>query len=123
MADAVGNLRSQEELLQPNIEDLDLAGRSAPVKSKGAKPRTRRRGATHYEHVYWVARPARLLPRLIHGRTAGPVFAGDRRPGPGQYLGERDLCPDTGRARLSYDLLDAATTLDGPGTGWYLHEL
>jgi site-specific recombinase XerD len=35
-----------EELLQLNIEDLDLAGRSAPVKSKGAEPRTRRRGAT-----------------------------------------------------------------------------
>ncbi|MET8653725.1 hypothetical protein [Nocardia aurea] len=35
--------------------------------------------------------------------------------------------PDTGRARLSYDqardLLDAATTLDGPETGWDLHEL
>ena len=34
-----------EELLQVNIEDLDLAGRCCPVKSKGAKPRTRRRGA------------------------------------------------------------------------------
>jgi integrase len=37
-----------EELLQLNIEDLDLAGRSAPVKSKGAEPRTRRRGATTF---------------------------------------------------------------------------
>jgi len=64
-----------EEILQVNIEYLDLAARSAPVKSKGAKPRTRRRGASHYEHVletvYWDAGTARLLPRLIRGRTRG----------------------------------------------------
>ncbi|AWZ23038.1 site-specific integrase [Rhodococcus ruber] len=120
-----------EELLQLNIEDLDLAGRCARVKSKGAKPRTRRRGATHHEHVletvYWDAGTARLLPRLLRGRTHGPVFLTHRRPGPGKYLADRDLCPDTEHARLSYDqardLLDAATATDGPGTGWDLHEL
>ncbi|MEU1522730.1 site-specific integrase [Nocardia rhamnosiphila] len=120
-----------KELLQINIEDLDIAARCAPVKSKGAKPRIRRRGATHHEHVlenvYWDAGTARLLPRLISGRTNGPVFLGHRRPGPGKYLAERDVCPDTGRARLSYDqardLLDAATAVDGPGTGGDLHEL
>jgi site-specific recombinase XerD len=120
-----------EELLQLNIEDLDLAGRCARVKSKGAEPRTRRRGATHHEHVletvYWDAGTARLLPRLIRGRIRGPVFVTHRRPGPGKYLADRDLCPDTGLARLSYDqardLLDAATATDGPGTGWDLHEL
>ena len=88
------------ELLQLNIEDLDLAGRCARVKSKGAKPRTRRRGAAHHEHVletvYWDAGTARLLPRLIRGRTRGPVFVTHRRPGPGKYLADRDLCPDTG---------------------------
>ncbi|MGW4720459.1 tyrosine-type recombinase/integrase [Nocardia sp. NPDC004260] len=118
-----------EELLQLNIEDLDLASRCARVKSKGAKPRTRRRGAAHHEHVletvYWDAGTARLLPRLIRGRTRGPVFVTHRRPGPGKYLADRDLCPDTGLARLSYDqardLLDAAT--GEPGTGWDLHEL
>ncbi|WP_245547517.1 hypothetical protein [Nocardia brevicatena] len=55
------------------------------------------------------------------------MFVTHRRPGPGKYLAERDLCPDTGLARLSYDqardLLDAATALDGHGTGWDLHEL
>jgi site-specific recombinase XerD len=120
-----------EELLQLNIEDLDLAGRTAAVKSKGAKPRTRRRGATHHEHVlenvYWDAGTAPLLPRLIRDRTRGPVFLTHRRPGPGKYLAERDLCPDTGLARPSYDqardLLDTATATDGPGTGWDLHEL
>ncbi|MBF6191363.1 site-specific integrase [Nocardia sp. CDC186] len=120
-----------EELLGVNIEDLDLAGRCAPVKSKGAKPRTRRRGATHAEHVletvYWDAGTARLLPRLIKDRTHGPLFVGHRKPGPGKYLGDRDVCPDTGYARLSYEqaraLLDDATATDGPGTGWDLHEL
>ncbi|WP_370012739.1 tyrosine-type recombinase/integrase [Nocardia cyriacigeorgica] len=86
-----------EELLQLNIEDLDLAGRCTRVKSKGAKPRTRRRGAAHHEHVletvYWDAGTARLLPRLIRGRTHGPVFVTHRRPGPGKYLADRDLCP------------------------------
>ncbi len=120
-----------EELLQLNIEDLDLAGRCARVKSKGAKPRTRCRGAAHHEHVletvYWDAGTARLLPRLTPGGTHGPVFVTRRRPGPGKYLADRDICPDTGYARLSYDqardLLDAATATDGPGTGWDLHEL
>lgn len=58
---------------------------------------------------------------------SGPVFVTHRRPGPGKYLADRDVCPDTGLARLSYDqardLLDAATAVDGPGTGWDLHEL
>ncbi|BDT96931.1 hypothetical protein IFM12275_69070 (plasmid) [Nocardia sputorum] len=120
-----------EELLQLNIEDLDQASRCARVKSKGAKPRTRRRGPAHHEHVleivYWDAGTARLLPRLLRGRTRGPVFVTHRRPGPGKYLADRDVCPDTGLARLSYDqardLLDAATAIDGPGTGWDLHEL
>jgi integrase/recombinase XerC len=120
-----------EELLQVNIEDLDLAGRCAPVKSKGAKPRTRRRGPTHAEYahelVYWDAGTARLLPRLIKGRTRGPLFVTHRRPGPGKAAADRDICPDTGLARLSYGqaraLLDAATATNGPGSGWDLHEL
>ncbi|MFE4457106.1 hypothetical protein ACFROC_07095, partial [Nocardia tengchongensis] len=77
--------------------------------------------------VYWDAGTARLLPRLIRGRTHGPVFVTHRRPGPGKYRADRDICPDTGLARLSYDqardLLDDATATDGPGTGWDLHEL
>ncbi|MFF7944881.1 site-specific integrase [Nocardia gamkensis] len=120
-----------EELLQVNIEDLDLPGRCALVKGKGAKPRTDRRGATHAEHVletaYWDAGAARLLPRLTRDRSRGPVFVTHRRPGPGKHLSDRDICPDTGLARLSYDqardLLDTATATDGPGTGWDLHEL
>ncbi|WP_328395096.1 site-specific integrase [Nocardia sp. NBC_00416] len=55
------------------------------------------------------------------------MFVTHRRPGPGKYLADRDVCPDTGLARLSYDqardLLDVATSINGTGTGWDLHEL
>ncbi|MFI2229783.1 hypothetical protein [Nocardia testacea] len=40
-------------------------------------------------------------PRLIRDRTRGPVFVTHRRPGPGKYLADRDVCPDTDLARLS----------------------
>jgi len=78
------------------------------------------------EPVYWDAGTARLLPRLSKGGTRGPVFVTHRRPGPGKVVSPRDVCPDTGLARLSYGqaraLLDEHTALRGPGTGWDLHE-
>lgn len=119
-----------EEILDLNIENLDLAGRRAPVKAKGARAKSRRRGQARedvvLETVYWDAGTARLLPRLLKGRTRGPVFVTHRRPGPGKVLSPRDVCPDTELTRLSYGqaraLLDAHTALRGPGTGWDLHE-
>jgi integrase len=60
------------EILALNIEDLDLDGRRAPVRSKG--------GTTDW--VYRGTGTAHLLPRLIRGRTSGPLFLSDRRPGP-----------------------------------------
>lgn len=78
------------------------------------------------ETVYWDAGTARLLPRLLKGRTRGPVFVTHRKPGPGKVVSPRDVCPDTGFARLSYGqaraLLDEHTAVRGPGTGWDLHE-
>lgn len=72
-----------EETLSLNIEDLDLAGRRTQVKAKGARAKTRRRGQAreHFvlETVYWDAGTARLLPRLLKGRTRGPVFVTHRR--------------------------------------------
>lgn len=119
-----------EEILGLNIAELDLAGRRAPVKAKGARAKTRRRGQARedflLETVYWDAGTARLLPRLLKGRTRGPVFVTHRRPGPGKVVSARDICPDTGLARLSYGqaraLLDEHTAVRGPGTGWDLHE-
>lgn len=113
-----------------NIEELAFAGRRCPVKAKGARTKARRRGQAREDYVletvYADAVTARLLPRLLKGRTRGPVFVTHRRPGPGKVVSPRDVCPDTGLARLSYGqaraLLDEHTALHGPGTGWDLHE-
>ncbi|MBR7679264.1 site-specific integrase, partial [Streptomyces daliensis] len=118
-----------EEILGVNIEDLDFAGRRCPVTAQGAKSKSRRRGQVRkdfvLETVYWDAGTARLLPRLLKGRTCGPVFVTHRRPGPGKLVSPRGICPDTGFARLSYGqaraLLDH-TAVRGVGTGWDLHE-
>lgn len=74
-----------------------------------------------------LSKTARLLPRLIKGRTRGPMFVTHRKPGPGKVVSPRDICPDTGLACLSYGqaraLLDAHTALGSvQGTGWDLHE-
>jgi integrase/recombinase XerD len=96
------------ELLCLNVEDLDLANRRARVRSKG--------GAT--EWVFWQAGSAQLLPRLVAGRTRGPVFLAGRRPA-GAVAGV-DLDPASGRARLSYR---RAAELVRARTGWTLHQL
>ncbi|MCX4822435.1 site-specific integrase [Streptomyces sp. NBC_01142] len=119
-----------EEILGVNIEDLDFAGRRCQVKAKGSRTKARRRSQGRedfvLETVYWDAGTARLLPRLLKGRTRGPMFVTHRRPGPGKVVSPRDVCPDTGFARLSYGqaraLLDEYTAVRGPGTGWDLHE-
>jgi integrase len=118
------------EILGVNIEELDFAGRRCPVKAKDARTKARRRGQAREDYVlepvHWDAGTARLLPPLLKGRTSGPVFVTHRRPGPGKVVSPRDVCPDTGPARLSYGqaraLLDEHTAPRGPGTGWDLHE-
>ena len=97
-------------MLGLNIEDPGLDARRAPVRSTG--------GDTE-----WICRgsgTAHLLPRLIRGRRAGPVFGSGRRPGPASRPAARDLCPATGRARLGYD---RARILFTGHTGWELHQL
>ena len=98
------------EVLGLNIEDLDLDARRAPIRSKG--------GDT--EWICWGSGTAHLLPRLIRGRQAGPVFLSERRPGPARRPAAKDLCPATGRARLGYD---RARILFTRHTGWELHQL
>ena len=98
------------EVLALNIEDLDLDARRAPVRSKG--------GDT--EWICWGSGTAHLLPRLIRGRQAGPVFLSERRPGPACRPAAKDLCPVTGRARLGYY---RARILFTRYTGWELHQL
>lgn len=117
------------ELLELNVEDLNLAGRTAMVRGKGAgtaRRRTYTREHVIMEPIFWDAGTARLLPRLLDGRTKGPVFLTDRRPSPGHARAPRDIDPDSGRARLSYDrasaLFQQATAGDDGGR-WSLHDL
>jgi len=109
-----------EELLSLNIEDLDTEFRRARVVSKG--------GAIEY--VHWATGTARLLPRLLQGRTTGPIFLADRRaPAEGRRApAAADICPTTGRGRLSYPraeyLFKQATIAHDPHKkGWTLHQL
>ncbi|MFI6742721.1 tyrosine-type recombinase/integrase [Nonomuraea sp. NPDC050451] len=109
-----------EEILTLNIGDLDLEFRRARVVSKG--------GALEY--VHWATPTARILPRLLTGRTAGPVFLADRRaPTSGRRApATGDVCPVTGRGRLSYPRAEylfktATAQLDPHRQGWTLHQL
>jgi site-specific recombinase XerD len=57
------------EILGLDVSDLDMEFRRALVVEKGGD-RT---------YVHWETPTARLLPRLLAGRTTGPVFLADRR--------------------------------------------
>jgi hypothetical protein len=78
--------------------------------------------------VSWRAGTARLLPDLVAGRTRGPLFLADRRPAPARPPAQVDLCPETGRGRLSYERAEylfkqATRTLDPTGNGYTLRQL
>ncbi len=70
------------------------------------------------EWVFWQTGTEQLLPRLLAGRTAGPVFLADRLPI--RAAPALDLDPSTGRARLSYR---RAAAIFAISTGWSLHQL
>ncbi|MDL5156735.1 DUF6596 domain-containing protein [Actinomycetospora termitidis] len=72
------------DVLGLDVEDLDLPGRRA--------------GTARFSPA-----TAGLLRALVGSRTGGPLFLSDRRPGPTRTPGARDLCPHTGRRRLSYE--------------------
>jgi len=89
------------EVLRLDAGDLDLANRRARVRRKG--------GAI--DVIVWQTGTARLLPRLLKGRSAGPVFLTDRRAR--VQLPPCDVDSASGHARLSYrqaeDLFKAAS--------------
>ena len=97
------------EILGIDIQDLDIPNKRARVGSKG--------GDTDY--VFFQAGTARLLPRLLGGRRRGPVFLSHLAPSPARVPASLDLCPVTGRARLSYR---RAEELLVKHTGWTLHQ-
>src|SRR5664280_855891 len=102
-------------VLALNVEDLDLdlSNKQARVTVKG--------GDTMW--ITWGTDTAHLLPRLIAGRTAGPLFLSEYRPGPHRQatIDPRDICPETSRARLGYDR--ARILLGHYGDGLRLHQL
>lgn len=110
-------------VLALDVEDLDLDDRRARTRirtSASVRPRDGR--------VTWRSGTARLLPLLLAGRTRGPVFLSDRRPGPARTPEAADLCPDTGRRRLSYERAEylfkqATRHLDPARDGYTLHRL
>lgn len=79
-----------EEALRLNVTDLDMPARTA---------RTRRKAGAR-DAIAWQTGTARLLPRLLAGRRAGPLFLTDRRARPSVAV--VDIDPASGRARLSY---------------------
>lgn len=81
-----------DELLGLNIENISVENRDAVIVGKGGNA----------ERIYWTSTTARLLPRLVNGRTRGPLFVGDRKPRSHLAPAASDLCEATGRARLSY---------------------
>ena len=95
------------KVLSLDVQELDLDDRRA-------REGTARLG--------WRSGTARLLPGLVAGRTRGPLFLAERRPGPGRPPGPGDLCPETGRGRLSYPRAEylfkqATRDLDPGGPG------
>jgi integrase len=114
-----------EEILGLDVPVLDLPSKRGRVISKG--------GTTDW--VHWQTGTALLLPRLLAGRREGPVFLASRKPG--RAVASADLCPVTGRARLSYRRAEesfelATRPLANPGVtagkldevhGWTLHQL
>jgi integrase len=104
---------SAPAVLALDASDLDLErGRSQGHGSRGSQA--------------WSAGTSDLLAWLLAGRRHGPVFLTDRRA-PAQVT-ERDVCPLTGRARMSYrraaEIFTGHTAaLDPARRGWTLHQL
>ena len=76
--------------------------------------------------IRWHADTAQLVRWLLAGRSFGPVFLTDRRAPAGAV--PADICPVTGRARMSYrraaEIFTGVTRqLDPAGRGWTLQQL
>jgi len=100
-------------VLGMNAADVDLAG--CRMKAISAR-----------DQVQWSASTSDLLAWLLAGRLHGPVFLTGRRAS--ARVPAADLCPLTGRARMSYrraaEIFTAHTaSLDPRGCGWTLHQL
>lgn len=99
-----------ETVLALNADAIEVAGRRARPASQ----------------IRWGQQTGELLGWLLAGRQHGPVFRTDRRAPAGTR--RADVCPLTGRARLSYRraaeiFTENTRPLDPAGHGWLLHQL
>ena len=85
-----------EEALGLDVPDLDLANRQARARVKGG----------HIHLLHFQTGAARLLRNLTAGREAGPVFLTARRAASHRVTAAADLDPESGKARLSYEMAE-----------------
>jgi hypothetical protein len=105
--------RSADGILRLDAGHLDLHGHRARTGAPGA-------------WLQWGTGTSQLLGWLLAGRRFGPVFLTERKA-PANAVAA-DICPVTGRARMSYrraaEIFTAVTRpLDPAGQGWTLHQL
>ena len=103
------------EVLGLNIEDIDFAKKRATVVGKGGDAET----------IQWSTDTARVLPAILRWhhvrRESGPLFLSSRRLRYGAGVTARNLCPLTGRPRLSYNR--AAAVFKEASGGRTMHQL
>jgi integrase len=99
------------EALSLNVEDLDLPACRAVIRGKNGE----------LDYLHWQTGTGHLLSRLIAGRPYGPVSSPTGAPRPDGAPAAVDLCPHTGRPRLSNRR--AAELLRDATGGWTLHQL
>ena len=102
-----------DDVLGLDADDIDLR-------------RGRGRAGPGADGIAWSGGTTRLLEWLLAGRRAGPVFVTSRRAR--AQARQRDVCPVTGRSRMSYrraaEIFTAWTRpIDRAGRGWTLHQL
>lgn len=104
-----------DEVLSSDVGDLDLENKRLRVRRKGGD----------VEWLHFQSGSARLLPRLIGDRQAGPMFLAERRPAPARTPAAVDLCAVTGRGRLSYERAEYMFKQSSlkVSQGWTLHQL
>lgn len=105
---------------------LDASWLDLPRHRLRARGSIAQQGSAAPPGLQWHEGTSQLLRWLLSGRTWGPVFLTDRRA-PARTP-PTDLCPLTGRARMSYrraaEIFAARTApLDPQGRGWTLHQL
>ena len=120
----------REQALWHLLRDAGIAAPAALRMDASAVDRigrpTARASAVTTGLITWGERTSELLAWLLSGRPLGPVFLTDRRAA--GRTPQADLCPLTGRARMSYrraaEIFTATTRpLDPSGHGWMLHQL